>query len=132
MTKNRTDGGGLRFNNGKIDLTQCPETIIYAIAATFMKNSDKHGGKYPNFNWRRGMDHSKPMACLMRHMMSYQAGEDLDPESGLPHLWHAACNLAMLIEFQYSCPQLDDRFKTDVLTKLLKDANVNSKETTKE
>jgi hypothetical protein len=37
-------------------------------------------------------------------------GEELDAESGLPHLYHAAANIAMLIEYKTTCPELDDRF----------------------
>jgi len=112
--KKDSDGGGLRFNKGKIDLDQCPTSIIAAVALGFMKNSTKYGGKYPDNNWRRGMDHSTPYNCMLRHLMQYKDGEDLDVDSGLPHLYHAACNLAMLIEYMETFPEGDDRIDLKV------------------
>jgi hypothetical protein len=44
--------------------------------------------------------------------MAWYSGEDFDPESGLSHLAHAACNLMMLQEFEYTKPLLDDRIKS--------------------
>ncbi len=35
----------------------------------------------------------------MRHLTAWWEGEDNDPESGLPHIYHAAANIAMLVEF---------------------------------
>lgn len=38
--------------------------------------------------------------AMYRHWLAYLGGERLDPESGLPHIWHCACNLAFLIEME--------------------------------
>ena len=37
--------------------------------------------------------------ALLRHINAYLKGEQNDPETGLPHLCHAACNLMFLYEF---------------------------------
>lgn len=37
-------------------------------------------------------------AC-MRHMVAIQKGEDVDQESGMPHLAHAGCNILFLLHF---------------------------------
>ena len=37
---------------------------------------------------------------LYRHWLAYLRGEKYDLESGLPHLWHLACNAAFLIEME--------------------------------
>lgn len=37
---------------------------------------------------------------MWRHLIAYQEGEELDEESGLPHLWHAACNMAFILEME--------------------------------
>ena len=43
----------------------------------------------------------------MRHMAAWQAGEDLDPESGRNHLGHAMCNLLqMLYQLEYNPEEL--------------------------
>ena len=36
----------------------------------------------------------------MRHFEAYRSGEKNDPESGMPHLWHVACNIMFLIELE--------------------------------
>ena len=37
----------------------------------------------------------------MRHMMAYlDDPRGVDEESGLPHLWHLACNVAFLCEME--------------------------------
>ena len=55
------------------------------------------------------MPWSVPLACLMRHMAAWQRGEENDPESGLPHLAHAMCNLRMLTLYAKTYPEGDDR-----------------------
>ena len=107
----KVDGGGLRFNKGKIDLDQCPTSLIAAVAYNLMKNSEKYGGKYPNNNWRRGMPTSVVLNCLQRHLEDYKNGIDVDPTDGVPTMWKVATNAAFLIEYSFTCPELDDRFK---------------------
>ena len=37
----------------------------------------------------------------MRHLLAYiDDPKSIDAESGLPHLWHAACNMAFLCEME--------------------------------
>lgn len=38
--------------------------------------------------------------ALDRHLLADKSGEELDPESGLPHLAHAAWNILALIELR--------------------------------
>lgn len=57
--------------------------------------------KYPDANnWKR-VPKEDWLDALMRHLMKYLSGEKLDSESGLPHLWHALCNLCYLIEREW-------------------------------
>lgn len=107
----KVDGGGLRFNGGKIDLDQCPTSLIAAVAYNLMKNSNKYGGKYPDANWRKGMSHLSVLNCLQRHLEDYKNGIDIDPTDGVPTLWKVATNVAFLIEYSFTCPELDDRYK---------------------
>lgn len=54
--------------------------------------------KYPDAdNWRK-VPKEDWLDAMMRHMMKYIAGQEIDSESGLPHLWHALCNLSYMIE----------------------------------
>ena len=65
--------------------------------------------KYDDYNWMKGFKYSRLTAALLRHMTSFRLGEDLDPESGLPHLAHARCCLDMLIWHTINRKDLDDR-----------------------
>jgi hypothetical protein len=57
--------------------------------------------KYAPENWRSVEDaHSRYMAAALRHISAHQQGKELDEESGLPHLAHAACCLLFLIELE--------------------------------
>lgn len=108
--ESKVDGGGMRFNSNKAELHQVPTSVINGIAKVLMYGAQK----YEKGNFRRGMKWTTPYDCLTRHMMLWLDGEELDEESGLPHLYHAAANIAMLIEFAETCPELDDRFKGEV------------------
>jgi hypothetical protein len=53
--------------------------------------------KYSAYNWK-GLSHERQYAALMRHIVAYNKGEKIDPESGITHLAHAVCNLIFLYE----------------------------------
>ena len=110
-------GGGLRYNTGKAELHQVPTSLKLAVAKTLMYGAQK----YEKGNWRKGMSWMTVYDCLERHMGSWLDGEENDDESGLPHLYHAACNIAFLIEYAETCPELDDRLK-DVRINMAKDS----------
>lgn len=65
--------------------------------------------KYGEHNWRKGLNWSRCIGSLLRHIYAFMSGEDNDQESGLPHLSHAMCNIMFLIEYTRSKPELDDR-----------------------
>lgn len=54
--------------------------------------------KYPDANNWRKVDKADWLDALMRHLMKYLDGEEIDDESGYPHLWHALANLSYMIE----------------------------------
>lgn len=66
--------------------------------------------KYAAWNWTKGMPWSVPVACIIRHLLAREDGELLDPESGLPHAGHVACNLRMLMHYVDHYPEGDDLF----------------------
>lgn len=65
--------------------------------------------KYAEWNWAKGMPWSVPMACAVRHALAILRGEENDPESGLPHRGHMACNLVMLCQYELAYREGDDR-----------------------
>lgn len=66
--------------------------------------------KYAAWNWAKGFPWSSVIGCAGRHLLfGMMRGEALDPESGLPHRGHLACNLVMLLTFIETFPEGDDR-----------------------
>jgi len=100
-------GSGARYNGGKADLSLIPLCTLEDEARVWMYGKRK----YAAWNWAKGMDWSIPLACALRHLSAWQRGEDTDPESGLPHLAHAMCNLRMLTLYSMTYPEGDDRPK---------------------
>jgi hypothetical protein len=66
--------------------------------------------KYAPGNYQKGMDHNRYFSALIRHMKDWWKGEDIDPESNLPHLAHAACCVLMLLENWKMGRGKDDRY----------------------
>lgn len=105
------DGQLLRANDGKPPLELVPPEAIFAIARPL--GAAAISGKYQLRSWERGMPWSVPYACAMRHLLKFFAGADEDPESGLDHLDHAICNLAMLAAYRARRVGTDDRPKLE-------------------
>jgi hypothetical protein len=68
-------------------------------------------GKYGDNNWARGARWGRYYAALLRHLLAWWRGEELDPETGLSHLAHAGCCLVFLLEYQRNGWGTDDRFR---------------------
>lgn len=66
-------------------------------------------GKYTANNWLNGMAWSRLIGAANRHILSHLDGEELDPESGLPHLHHAACCITFLLTYEARGLGEDDR-----------------------
>lgn len=67
------------------------------------------GKKYAQYNYIKGMPYSWSYNALQRHLMAYWSGEDIDPESGLPHLAHAAWHCLALLSYLERGTGTDDR-----------------------
>lgn len=98
-------GSGARYNAGKPDLSLIPLCTLEDEARVWEYGAKK----YARNNWQKGIDWNVTFACLLRHLSAWQAGQELDAESGLPHLAHAMCNLRMLVFFSKTYPEGDTR-----------------------
>lgn len=88
---------GMKFDDGKprMDLIPPHAEQMLAMVLTFGAK------KYAPDNWRLVENpEQRYIAAAMRHINAYRSGEINDPETGLPHLAHAMCCLAFLIELQ--------------------------------
>ena len=83
---------------GKPRPTLVPVSLINAVAAIREYGCKKCSDPE---NWQK-VEPQRYRDALYRHWLAYLAGEEKDPESGLPHLWHLACNVAFLIEMEES------------------------------
>ena len=99
--------GGLKYDNDKprMDLLDFDALEGLAKVLTFGAN------KYAAHNWRKGISYSRLTAAMLRHLGALQRGEDVDPESGLPHIDHLGCCWMFLSNMTKTRPDLDDRFK---------------------
>lgn len=97
--------GGKKDDQGKADLSLIPLVAMTEEAKGFMLGEKKYG----RYNFTKGLQASRLIAAAMRHILQWQQGEDLDPESGASHLGHARCCLAMLLECQRLGTLVDDR-----------------------
>lgn len=97
MGKNdETETVDAKHDNGKLRPTLVPVSLINAVTAVREYGVAKY--KEPE-NWRQ-VEPQRYKDALYRHWLAYLAGEERDEESGLPHLWHLACNAAFLIEME--------------------------------
>lgn len=86
MTFVKSDAGKARFD------------LIPPEALESMARALAHGAaKYGADNWRQCDDPVRYFAAMQRHVWAWKAGEEIDAESGNPHLDHAIASLAMLI-----------------------------------
>lgn len=74
--------------------------------------------KYAKNQWAKGMSWEDCMGAVLRHLSEFRKGNEIDPDSGLPHLHHAACGLMMLSTFAHGprhqeYMKFDDRVFTD-------------------
>ena len=82
---------------GKPRLTLVPRRIIWVIARIREYGNRKY--KDPD-NWRQ-VEPQRYRDAAYRHFMAYlDDPHGVDEESGLPHLWHLACNVAFLCEME--------------------------------
>lgn len=65
--------------------------------------------KYDRMNYLRGYPWHLCMDALQRHTLAFWAGEDTDPESGRPHMAHAAWHALALVSFLVRHIGDDDR-----------------------
>jgi hypothetical protein len=66
-------------------------------------------GLYGDYNWTKGIKYSRIFAAIMRHLWSWWRGEDIDKESGLNHVSHAAWGCMTLLHYQQKRKEFDDR-----------------------
>ena len=67
--------------------------------------------KYGRLNYMGGYDWNLSVDAMMRHLLKFWGGQDLDDESGCSHLAHAAWHALTLLAFTKHGIGTDNRFK---------------------
>lgn len=98
---------GVRYNSGKPGISLMLEAR-HAVEGC-ARVMDFGAAKYARSNWRRGLPLTKISDSLARHLVAFLAGEDNDPETGLPHVDHIMCNAFFLSENYHTREDMDDR-----------------------
>lgn len=92
-------------DSGKPRMSLVPPIALAEVAKVMTFGAQKYG---PH-NWEYGMEWSRLLDAALRHLNAFNRNEDLDLESGLSHLAHAACEVLMLLEYTQKRRGLDDR-----------------------
>lgn len=96
-----------RHNEGKTQTREIDPAFILGMGDVLTKSR----AKYEHFNWCKPTKLSTPYESAMRHLMAFQAGEDIDKETGLSHLLHVATNIMFMHYHITNNPEeCDDRF----------------------
>lgn len=106
--RQRQASGGVKDNMGKARVDLIPAAPLELEGEVLAYGARK----YKPDNWRLGLAWSDTMASLLRHLYAFQRGEDIDPETTLPHLGHAMCQLSFLTEYYLTKTGTDDRWSS--------------------
>ncbi len=93
----RAGSNGVKFDDGKPRFDLLAPDAMLQLVKVLTAGAAK---KYDAHNWCKGMDWSRPYAAMLRHLNAWHQGETYDPETGLPHLAHAMCNVMFLLSFE--------------------------------
>ena len=84
-----------KADGGKTRLELIDPTFIMGLGKVLTFGADK----YDAHNWKKASkaaDIERIKGAQLRHIMSYNGGELVDPETGLSHQYHIACNAMFL------------------------------------
>lgn len=86
------------------------EYLVYSVLADDAL-CHKHGAdKYGVRNWRKDkILASTYEGAMLRHLLSWMQGEDLDPDDKLSHLTHLRCCCAVVLDAEARGTLIDDR-----------------------
>ena len=97
----------IKNDQGKLPWHLLPADAVDDVLEVLQYGAAKYGER----NWELGMEWSRPFSALMRHMWAWWRGETYDPESGKPHLAHAACCVLFLVAYERRGVGVDNRVK---------------------
>lgn len=109
----KNDSQLAKADAGKARITLVPRKIIWDIAKVRQYGVEV---KYPEtgVNGWKSISKDRIKDAMCRHLLRYlEDPKGVDSESGLPHLWHLACNVAFLCEMEDEEPVRDGERNDD-------------------
>jgi len=97
---------GTKFDNEKLRMELLDFDALEGLADALTYGAVKYGDN----NWRGGIDNSRLIGALLRHLSAYMRGEDTDPETGVSHIDHVGANWMFLSSNTKLRPELDNRW----------------------
>lgn len=94
-------------DESKLPLGLIPKEALDGLARGLQFGAKKHG----KYSWAEGKDWSDSYNAAMRHLTAWNAGQNIDPDSGLSHLDLAICRIAFLLAYETRGIGNDDRYK---------------------
>lgn len=95
---------GRKFDGGKLEYGLLPPLALEEVVKVLTFGAQK----YERDNWQRVPDSKRRyFDALQRHVWAWKQGEQIDQESGLPHLAHAMCCLMFLYEHDVKYSKYD-------------------------
>lgn len=105
-----------RLGCKKAPLNLLPDVAVIYGAMAFAEGARKYG----EYNWRRKRVRiGVYVEAMRRHLVAFNAGEDIDPDSGLPHEAKILACCAILLDARESGCLVDDRFEKNAAARLL-------------
>lgn len=101
------DPTGMKFDSEKPRTDLLDPLALEGLASVLAFGAKKYAAN----NWRGGIAYSRLIGAALRHTLAISRGEDIDPESGLPHVDHLGCCWMFLSNMTKTRPDLDDRWK---------------------
>lgn len=88
--------GGMKADGNKPRTELFPLSVLENVSAVLTFGAQK----YEANNWKK-VDPERYKGALLRHLAAIERGETIDPDSGLPHIDHVACNAVFLSYLDY-------------------------------
>lgn len=98
---------GLKYDADKPRMDLLDPTFTEGVSRVLTFGANKYA---PN-NWRNGIQYTRIISAIHRHLAAIQKSEDIDPESGEPHIYHIGCNVQFLGWMMQNRTDMDDRYK---------------------
>jgi hypothetical protein len=97
----------IKHDQEKPRVSLIPSEVILGIADVMTYGAKK----YSDHNYTNGLDYTRLIDAAHRHLLAFQSGEDMDPESGKSHLLHCMATLGMLYYHTKHITDKDNRWE---------------------